>query len=62
MQRVSHQRAVLYESFPSQQIYKLAVMFAEQHGWLLWQSDEQGRFVSQADAHPQMREYIKSIK
>ena len=35
MQRVSHQKAVLYEAFPSQQIYKLAVNYAEQHGWLL---------------------------
>ena len=62
MQRVSHQKAVLYDAFPAPQIYKLAATFAQQHGWLLWQNDAQGRFVSQADAHPQMREYIKSIK
>ena len=61
-QRVRHQKAVLYDSFPSPQIYQLAATFAQQQGWLLWKSDTQGRFVSQAVGHDQMRTYIKSIK
>lgn len=61
-QRVRHQKAVLYDSFPTQQIYQLAATFAQNHGWLLWQNDEQGRFVSQAGGHDQMRVYIKSIR
>lgn len=61
-QRVRHQRAVLYDSFPTLQVYGLAVNFARQHDWLLWQNDDQGRFVSQASAHDQMRTYIKTIK
>lgn len=61
-QRVRHQKAVLYDSFPTLQIYGLAANFARQHGWLLWQNDDQGRFVSQASAHDQMRTYIKTIK
>ncbi|KAL0048027.1 hypothetical protein WJX82_006028 [Trebouxia sp. C0006] len=61
-QRVRHQKAVLYDSFPTKQVYRLAAVFAQQHGWLLWQNDEQGRFVSQAGGHDQMRTYIKSIK
>lgn len=61
-QRVRHQKAVLYDSFPTQQTYRLAASFAQQHGWLLWQNDEQGRFVSQVGGHDQMRTYIKSIK
>lgn len=61
-QRVRHQKAVLYDSFPTQQVYRLAAVYAQQHGWLLWQNDEQGRFVSQAGGHDQMRTYIKSIK
>lgn len=61
-QRVRHQKAVLYDSFPTLQIYGLAADFARQHGWLLWQNDDQGRFVSQASGHDQMRTYIKSIR
>ncbi|KAL3151427.1 hypothetical protein ABBQ38_012436 [Trebouxia sp. C0009 RCD-2024] len=61
-QRVRHQKAVLYDSFPTLQKYGLAVSFARQHGWLLWQNDEQGRLVSQASGHDQMRTYIKLIK
>ena len=61
-QRVRHQTAVLYDSFPTLQKYGLAASYARQHGWLLWQNDEQGRFVSQASGHDQMRTYIKLIK
>ncbi len=62
--RVRHNRAVLYDDFPSAQVFQLSAQKARTLGVWLWEDPKagMGRLAVQEAGHDAMREYIKSIK
>jgi len=63
-QRVRHNRAVLYDDFPSTQIFRLAAQKARALGVWLWEDSTNGigRLAVQEGGHEAMRDFIKSVK
>ncbi|KAK9917411.1 hypothetical protein WJX75_004051 [Coccomyxa subellipsoidea] len=63
-QRVRHDRALLYDDFPSEQVFRLSAQKARSLGVWLWEDPKagMGRLAVQECGHEAMREYIKSIK
>ena len=62
-QRVRVSRAVLYDDFPSAQVFRLSAAKARALGAWLWEDAcGTGRLAVAAEAHEAMRDYIKSIK
>ena len=64
MRRVRHNRAVLYDDFPSKQVFELSAMQARQLGCWLWEDTKagMGRLAVLESGHDKIREYIKSVK
>lgn len=60
--RVQHQRAYLYGNFASPEMFALTLKFATNSGYMLWSNPEKQMVACKHEAHPSMREYIKSIK
>ena len=60
--RVQHQRAYLYGNFASPEMFALTLKFATDSGYMLWSNPEKQMVACKLEAHPSMREYIKSIK
>ncbi len=62
-QRVRVSRAVLYDDFPSAQVFRMSAARARELGAWLWEDARgTGRLAVAAEAHEAMRDYIKSIK
>jgi Transcription factor Tfb2 (p52) C-terminal domain len=65
LMRVGQQQAVLYDDFPSAEVFQKSCAFARSHGVWLWQDaagGSQRRLVVRKDGHEPMRAYIRSIK
>ena len=60
--RVQHQRAYLYGNFASPEMFALTLKFATDSRYMLWSNPEKQMVACKLEAHPSMREYIKSIK
>jgi Transcription factor Tfb2 (p52) C-terminal domain len=62
-QRVRQTRAVLYDDFSSVTLFEKTLSFAQQLGALLWDDRRGcGRLVARAEAHDQIRDFIKANK
>lgn len=57
--RVRLSTAVLYEQFPSTEVYELVLQHALDIGALLWQDDSGGRLVVKGSVHEEMRTFIR---
>lgn len=63
VQRVRQTRAVLYDDFQSATLFEKTLAFARKIGACLWDDRKGGgRLVARADAHDQIREFIKANK
>ena len=63
-QRVRHDRAVLYDDFPSREVFAKSAARAHELGAWLWEDPGagMGRLAVLESGHDKMREYIRSIK
>ncbi|CAL8465169.1 g4704 [Coccomyxa elongata] len=63
-QRVQHNSAILYDDFPSPEVFRLSAQKARALGVWLWEDPKagMGRLAVLESGHQAMREYIKSIK
>ena len=63
-QRVQHNSAILYDDFPSPEVFRLSAQKACALGVWLWEDSKtgEGRLAVLESGHQAMREYIKSIK
>ena len=63
-QRVRHDRAVLYDDFPSREVFVKSGQRARELGAWLWEDAKagMGRLAVLESGHDKMREYIRSIK
>ena len=63
-QRVRHNRAVLYDDFPSTEVFFKSGQKARELGAWLWEDPKagMGRLAVLESGHDKMREYIRSIK
>ena len=63
-QRVRHDRAVLYDDFPSKDVFGRSCARARELGAWLWEDARagNGRLAVLDSGHDKMREYIRSIK
>ena len=63
-QRVRNDRAVLYDDFPSKDVFGKSCARARELGAWLWEDAKagNGRLAVLESGHDKMREYIRSIK
>ena len=63
-QRVRNDRAVLYDDFPSRDVFGKSCARARELGAWLWEDAKagNGRLAVLESGHDKMREYIRSIK
>ena len=63
-QRVRSDRAVLYDDFPSKEVFAKSCGRARELGAWLWEDAKagMGRLAVLESGHDKMREYIRSIK
>lgn len=63
-QRMRHDRAVVYDDFPSSLVFHLAAQKARAIGVWLWEDSKNGmgRLAVQEVGHNALRDFIKSIK
>ncbi|CAI5494039.1 unnamed protein product, partial [Closterium sp. Naga37s-1] len=59
--RVATTAAVLYDDFPTQEVFEAIVKHAQQIGALLWKDSKKRKFVVRADAHDSVRTFIRHL-
>lgn len=61
MLRIRSFQSVLYDDFPSPDVFRRAVSFARRRGVYLW-DDGQRRMIAKVEGHDDIRSFVKSIK
>ncbi|CAI6012827.1 unnamed protein product [Closterium sp. NIES-65] len=59
--RVATTAAVLYDDFPTQEVFEAIVKHAQQIGALLWKDSKKRKFVVRVDAHDSVRTFIRHL-
>ncbi|GJP34082.1 hypothetical protein CLOM_g18549 [Closterium sp. NIES-68] len=59
--RVATTAAVLYDDFPTQEVFEAIARHAQQIGALLWKDSKKRKFVVRADAHDSVRTFIRHL-
>ncbi|CAI7855006.1 unnamed protein product [Closterium sp. NIES-53] len=59
--RVATTAAVLYDDFPTQEVFEAIVRHAQQIRALLWKDNKKRKFVVRADAHESVRTFIRHL-
>ncbi len=62
LQRLSQQRATLYNKFETQELYLRTAAFAERMHAVLFRSDQAQQLVVRPEAHEHVRAEIRSLK